>query len=166
MKISPERVDELVRKCLSIGRRYFPAPLYGIYDHDDAESDFMYGVVVLGLKKPWWKASDPTKFLINNGLWTVRRRRYRVFSRRLQVLCQRGHRLKMNRKTGVYQRPCHGTLADRVIKAKEVPLGGVSDLTSFEEVLESIKRGTRVARNASSYSTVWFGGGELNFGTR
>lgn len=165
MNISPERLDELVRKCLRIGKRYFPAPLYGIYDRDDAESDFMYGVVVLGLKKPWWKAGDPTKFLVNNGLWTVRRRRYRVFSRRMQVLCRCGRRLKMNNHTGSFQRPCHGTMADRIVRARELPLGTTTDLTSFEEVLQAIKIGTRESRLSVPFHQL-VQGGELNFGTR
>jgi hypothetical protein len=102
--------------------------LPGIYDENDQDSDFLEGVV-LGLRRlrrNKWKAQDPVKFLVRNGLWQVRYRRYRAMKRRLLITCQCGKRLRMS------QKPCHGTMADRQVRSRLMPVGGSYQLMQAE----------------------------------
>jgi hypothetical protein len=130
MRPSPKRVKEYVAACLKIGPKLFPKPLPTVQDEADQKSDFMYGIL-LGLRamrrKKKWEVGDPIKFLLRNGIWTVRRKRYRLIARRLQILCKCGKRLKIS------QEPCHGTMGDRIVQAKIVPMDS-SLLESIEEI--------------------------------
>ena len=109
--MKPELTDEIVRACFQLGKKHFPKPWPTIYDRADQTSDFMLGLVH-GSKRRWWKAEDPVKFLVKYGVWAIRRRRYRLLSQKFNILCMCGKKLKIS------QKPCHGTMADRVIGPK------------------------------------------------
>jgi hypothetical protein len=122
-----KRMEALVSIAIKKGRRYFPRPLPSIHDAADQESDFLYGVV-WGLKKArkrTFKNDEAiVQFLINNGIWTVRRRRYYQMRRKLQIFCVCGKQLRMS------QKPCHGTLGDRVVRARFLPI----DINATDEM--------------------------------
>ena len=160
MRLKRERIDELVRACLKINRdvqeglahRFFPA-LPGIHDEADQESDFMEGVAigVRKMRKDSWHPEDPIKFLVKNGLWRLRLRRWRAMRRKLVIQCQCGKRLRMS------QKPCHGTMDDRRIRGRECPIGSTIDMVSIENELVRKALGTR--RTFLTSEDVWFGAG-------
>lgn len=116
MHLSTSSIRELVSKSLQQGRKYFPQPLANIQDREDQESDFLYGVA-LGLTKMrrrrfrLKRGRNPVQYLVNNGMWTLRRKRVYFMRKRLVIHCQCGKRLKFS------QKPCHGTMADRDVQA-------------------------------------------------
>lgn len=123
MKI-PVLTDDIVRACFALGKKRFPQPLPTVYDRVDQESDFMLGLV-LGSKKKWWKADNPVLFLTNNGLWTIRRRRYRLMSQKMNILCECGKKLKIS------QQPCHGTMDTRTVGPKTLIFDEVRNLIEY-----------------------------------
>jgi hypothetical protein len=114
MNLTSDKISVLVSESLKQGRKYFPRPLANIQDREDQESDFLYGVA-LGLVKARrrsfrLRSRSLVQYLVNNGIWTLRRKRFRSMRRKFVYFCQCGKQLGFN------QKPCHGTMRDRVIE--------------------------------------------------
>ncbi len=108
-----ETIREIVQECLAKGRKFFPRPLMHIHDQSDQESDFLYGVA-LGLKKINWEIGDPKQFLIRNGIFYLRMKRFRAMRRKFLIRCECGCKLRMS------QKPCHGTMDTRTVISREI----------------------------------------------
>jgi len=112
-----EEINAVVQTCLQRGKKRFPRIFPSIYNAEDALSDFLYGVAI-GIKKvKQWERADPIAFLVQNGIYSIRVRRFRALGKRLIISCECGKRLKMS------QAPCHGTKDTRMIHAGECYVG-------------------------------------------
>jgi len=121
-------VNAVVEECLKRGlpriREKFHS-YQGIHDTEDQTSDFLYGVA-LGLKKVKWSIGDPIEFLVNNGIFYLRTRRFRAFKKKFSITCECGKPLKMS------QKPCHGTMESRSVQRREHIID-FTDLLATEE---------------------------------
>ena len=108
--------DAVVTECIRRGMpriKHMFRAYQGIHDENDQLSDFLYGVA-LGLKKvKHWRMGDPIEFLVRNGIYYLRTRKFRAFQKKFIIRCECGKRLKMS------QKPCHGTMETRSVDRLE-----------------------------------------------
>ena len=103
--------DLILREGLKAAPKVLPKPYPCIYDRQEEESDFAYGLL-LGLKKikKSWTDAHILNFIVYNAAWYVRAKRFKALRKAMIFYCECGREIPKRNIRGLGTiRPCHGS---------------------------------------------------------